>query len=324
LEIARWREIQSAGRDLASPYLTPQYVAAVASVRPGIRVAVMEDGNRVEGFFPYQDVAPGVAEAVGDKISDCHAVIVGPDFAWTAEDLLRGAKLNAWDYRRVPLSQAQFHPYHTETFRSPLVDLSAGFEAYAAARGAGHRPAHCNTGQAGDMPYSGSRILVKAAAAKARLERAEGPLQYEAQCPDVAALQALMHCKSEQYRRTGYFDRFELRWVAALLERLQATSEQEFAGMLSVLWAGGRIAAAHFGMRTTTVWNYWFPCFERDFAHFSPGLILLVEILRSAADTGIQVVELGAGDAQYKDRFANSARVLAKGTATASPLEPGA
>ena len=304
-EIARWREIQSAGRDFASPYLTPQYVAAVASVRPGIRVAVMEDGNRVEGFFPYQDVAPGVAEAVGDKISDCHAVIVRPDFPWTAEDLLRGAKLTAWHYRRVAISQTQFHPYHAETFRSPLVDLSSGFETYAAAR-----------------QGAGSRILVKAAAAKDRLERAAGPLRYEAQCTDVAALHALLHCKSEQYRRTGYFDRFELPWVVALLERLQATREREFAGMLSVLWAGGQIAAAHFGMRSATVWNYWFPCFDRKFARFSPGLILLAEILRSAAEVGVQVVELGAGDAQYKDRFANSARVLAKGSATVATPEP--
>lgn len=298
-EIRRWREIQGSDENFASPYLTPQYVTAVASVRPGIRVAVMQDGNRVEGFFAYQDVTPGVAEAVGDKISDCHAVIARPGFPWTAEDLLRGAKLTTWHYRRVVISQSQFHPYHDEMFRSPLVDLSGGFDAYAAAKYG-----------------AGSRILVKIAAMKEKLERTAGPLRYEAQCSDVAALQALMHCKSDQYRRTGKFDRFELPWVVALLERLQATREAGFAGMLSVLWAGGQIAAAHFGMRSATVWNYWFPCYNRKFAGFSPGLILLAEILRSVEGAGVRVVELGAGDADYKDRFANSARVLAKGSAT--------
>jgi CelD/BcsL family acetyltransferase involved in cellulose biosynthesis len=303
-EMARWREIQGSDENLASPYCTPQYAAAVASVRPGIRVAVMQDGNRVEGFFPYQDVAPGVAEAVGDKISDCHAVVARPDFPWTAEELLRGAGLTTWHYRRVVMSQSQFHHYHEETFRSPLVDLSGGFDAYAAAKYG-----------------AGSRILVKAAASKAGLERTAGPLRYEAQCSDVAALHELMRCKSDQYRRTGKFDRFEVRWVVALLERLQATAEQGFAGMLSVLWAGSEIAAAHFGMRSATVWNYWFPCFNRKFASFSPGLILLAEILRSAEKAGVRVVELGAGDADYKSRFANSERVLAKGSATVDTPE---
>jgi len=303
-EIARWREIQGSDENLASPYCTPEYVAAVASVRPGIRVAVMQERNRVEGFFPFQDVASGVAEAVGDKISDCHAVIARPGFAWTAEELLRGARLTAWHYRRVVISQSQFHPYHDETFRSPLVDLSGGFDAYAAAKYS-----------------SGSRILVKAAASKSRLERTAGPLRYEAQSTDVAALHALMRCKSDQYRRTGKFDRFELPWVMALLERLQATREPGFAGMLSALWAGSEIAAAHFGMRSATVWNYWFPCFNRKFAGFSPGLILLAEILRSAEMAGVRAVELGAGDADYKNRFANSERILAKGSATVDTPE---
>jgi CelD/BcsL family acetyltransferase involved in cellulose biosynthesis len=249
-------------------------------------------------------VAPGIAEAVGDKISDCHAVIARACFPWTAQELLRGAGLTTWHYRRVVISQSQFQLYHDERFRSPLVDLSGGFEAYAAARYSG-----------------GSRILVKAAAQKARLERAAGPVRYEAQCSDVTALHALMRCKSDQYRRTSKVDRFEPRWVVALLERLQATREQGFAGMLSVLWAGGEMAAAHFGMRSATVWNYWFPCFDRKFAGFSPGLILLAEILRSAEAAGVRVVELGAGDADYKNRFANSERVLAKGCATVPAVE---
>jgi CelD/BcsL family acetyltransferase involved in cellulose biosynthesis len=75
------------------------------------------------------------------------------------------------------------------------------------------------------------------------------------------------------------------------------------------------MAAAHLGMRSASVWNYWFPCFNRQFAAFSPGLILLAKIVTSAADVGIRIVELGAGDALYKDRFANTSRTLACGCA---------
>ena len=297
-EIHRWREIQASDDQLASPFLTPQCVAAAAFVRSDIRVAVMEDGNQLVGFFPFQQVESGVGEAVGDRLSDCQAVIALPDFPWTAEELLRASGLTVWHYRRLVISQTPFRRFHTETFRSPLVDLSGGFEAYANARRA-----------------TGSRALAKVAAAREKLERLVGPLHYQARSTTVGDLHWLLHCKSEQYRRTGYSDKFELAWVVAFLERLQAVCQPEFAGMLSVLWAGDEVAAAHFGMRSISVWNYWFPCFNRKWAAFSPGLILLVEMLRSAASAGIRIVELGAGDAAYKDRFANSVRFLAKGSA---------
>jgi CelD/BcsL family acetyltransferase involved in cellulose biosynthesis len=298
-EIARWREIQAAAKDFASPYLCPEFHAAVAASRPGVRLAILEEGGRIEGFFPYQIVKNGAAEAVGDKVSDCHAVIATHDLPWTVEDLLRGAGLHSWHYRHVISSQSQFDPFHTEHLRSPLVDLSEGYDAYAAAR-----------------ERAGSRVLGKIAVMKDKLERAAGPLRYEAQCSDPATLHALMRCKSRQYQKTGQPDRFAIPWVVALMERLHAARDAEFAGMLSVLWAGDRMAAAHFGMRSRTIWNYWFPCYDPRFAAFSPGLILLAEILRSAAQMGIRIVEMGAGIGQYKDRFANSERTLARGVAT--------
>ena len=298
-EIARWREIQAAGEGFASPYLCPEFHAAVAASRPGVRLAIMEEAGRIEGFFPYQIVNSGVAEAVGDKVSDCHAVIATHDLAWTVETLLHGAGLQAWHYRHVIASQSQFEPFHTEHLRSPLVDLSDGFDAYAVARERG-----------------GSRVLGKIAVMREKLERAAGPLRYEAQCSDPATLHALLRCKSRQYQRTGQPDRFSIPWVVALMERLHAARDAQFAGMLSVLWAGGRMAAAHFGMRSATIWNYWFPCYEPTFAAFSPGLILLGEILRSAAAMGVRIFEMGAGIGHYKDRFANSERTLARGIAT--------
>lgn len=298
-QIARWRKIQAACQDFASPYFCPEFHVAVAASRPGIRLAILEEAGRIEGFFPHQIVTSGVAEAVGDKVSDCHAVIAAHDFAWTVEDLLRGAGLTEWHYRHLILSQSQFEPFHTERLRSPLVDLSAGFDAYAAAK-----------------ERAGSHVLAKIAAMKDKLERAAGPLRYEAQCSDPATLHALMRCKSRQYRRTGKPDRFAIPWVVSLMERLQPARGAGFAGMLSVLWAGDCMAAAHFGMRSETIWNYWFPCYDPRFAAYSPGLILLTEILRSAAAMGVRIVEMGAGIGHYKDRFANSERILARGVAT--------
>ena len=83
--------------------------------------------------------------------------------------------------------------------------------------------------------------------------------------------------------------------------------------MLSTLSVGDRVVAAHMGMRSRTVLHYWFPSFDRAYAKFSPGRILLLELCRAAAAAGIREVELGAGDEDYKLRFADGAIPVAAG-----------
>ena len=77
-------------------------------------------------------------------------------------------------------------------------------------------------------------------------------MHFEAASDDADLLRLLMRLNSDQYLRTGSFDRFAIGWVVSLLERLLAYRGEDFGGMLSVLSSRGRLVAAHFGLRSPT------------------------------------------------------------------------
>ena len=94
--------------------------------------------------------------------------------------------------------------------------------------------------------------------------------------------------------------------------------------MLSVLFAGERPVAAHLGMRSRTAWHYRLPTYDRDFAKYSPGLILLLEMAAQAPALGIRMIDLGKGSALYKQRLMSGAVPLIEGVVPASPLRAAA
>jgi len=98
------------------------------------------------------------------------------------------------------------------------------------------------------------------------------------------------------------------------MEAILAAQSESFAGMLSLLYAGDRIIAGHFGMRSRTDWHWWFPSYDPTVAKYSPGLILLLEMARHAASVPLRTIDLGKGQARYKDQFKNAAVPLAMGS----------
>jgi CelD/BcsL family acetyltransferase involved in cellulose biosynthesis len=297
IEKQTWSAIQLAGdRSFSSPYLCPEFTAAVAAARDDIYVGVLEDGNRIVGFFPFQLQEPGVANPAIERLADYEAVIVAPEVPWTAEELLRGCGLKEWRFEALIRSQVQFHPHHRKHFHSPIIELSRGFAGYA-----------------NDILKSGSELIGKIAAQRRRLERDHGPVRYEADDPDITTLAWLMICKSQQYRRTLATDHFEKPWFRKVLERVHAEQGENFAGILSVLYAGEQIVAAHLGLRSRRAWHYWFPCYDASFDRYSPGSILLMEMAKSAERLGLRHIDLGRGIQDYKLRFRNDGIALAAG-----------
>lgn len=292
-----WSAIQLAGdRSLSSPYLCPEFTEAVAAARDDVYVGIMEEGNRVTGFFPFHLEERGSAGPAIERLADYEGVIAASGSQWTADELLRGCGLKEWRFEVLIRSQTQFHSHHHKHLHSPIMDLSQGFAGYA-----------------DDVLKSGSELIGKIAAQRRRLERDHGPIRYDAHDPDITTLAWLMICKSRQYRRTLARDHFEKPWFRKILERVHAAQEENFAGMLSVLYAGEQIVAAHLGLRSRRAWHYWFPCYDRDFEKYSPGSILLIEMAQSAERFGLRHIDLGRGLQDYKLRFQNDAIALAAG-----------
>lgn len=281
---------------MASPFFASVFTQIVASTGRDAEVACIEDAGRIVALFPYQRHRFNVSGAVGGFLSDYEGLICGQDFVVSPRQLLRACGLAAWDFEHLCGAQAGFTAFHREQQKSPIIDLSEGFENYVQQRR-----------QAGTEQIKKSGNLLR------RLEKEVGRVRFEAHSPEKALLRQCMEWKSAQYRRNRWRDVFSIGWVRDVVDRIHSFQEPEFAGRLSILYAGDKVMAVHFGMRSETVWHYWFPAFDPAFAKYSPGVILLLKMAESAAASGIRTIDLGCGEHSYKERLMNGYVLTAKG-----------
>jgi CelD/BcsL family acetyltransferase involved in cellulose biosynthesis len=302
--VEAWSSLQLADPALESPFLRPEFCALVASVRPDVFVAVLEDDLGIAGFFPFQRDSLRVGWPVGGMMSNYQAVIARADCVWDPVELVRGCGLVAWEFDHLLGGQLPFAPFYRSLAGSPYMDLSAGFEAYAAARRA-----------------AGSEQIKKALSLARKLERERGPVRLEAHTPDLGVVATLLGWKDEHHRRTKRENVLRLPWIASLLERLAGYTSPDFAGVVSALYVGDRLAAAHLGLRSRTAWHYYVTSYDRELAAYSPGLIMLVAMARAAPELGLRLIDLGKGQSLYKDRLASGATPIAEGTVDVPSLQ---
>ncbi|MFI6107385.1 GNAT family N-acetyltransferase [Streptomyces sp. NPDC051310] len=284
-DLEAWRDLRAASRAPASPFMEPEFTLAVGRARPATaRVGVLtEDGDPV-GFFPYERSALGHGRAIGFGVSDSQGGVFRAGLRVGAREVLRGCGLAAWEFDNLEAGQAVFAPHAAEELPSPVIDVGEGWAAYENA-----------------LRERSPKFLRTTRAKERRLDRQAGGLRFVFDEHDPAALRTLMAWKSAQYRRTGRRDRFAQEWISTLVRDLHTTRAPGCSGVLSVLYAGGRPAAAHFGLRSRTVLSCWFPAYDPAFARYSPGLVLHLRMAEAAAAAGIGMLDLGRGGAEYKE-----------------------
>jgi CelD/BcsL family acetyltransferase involved in cellulose biosynthesis len=297
--VARWRALQSENDHLQSPYFAVEFTCAVGAVRSDVFVTVVEAAGSVVGYFPFQRGPLGAGRPVAGSLSDAHGVIAAPSTPLSAASILRQSHLAYWEFDHLVAGQCWFEPCAMERAVSPALDLSRGFDAYRAGRArAGH-----------------GRIQQLERKAR-KMAREVGPLRFEAHGLDREALECVLRWKSEQCVRTGVPDFFARAWTRELVERILAIQEPQFSGALSTLRAGDQLVAAHVGMRSATVWHWWFPGYDVAYAAYSPGSVLLLRVAEAAAAQGLRILDLGKGDDPYKQSFADCEIPLFGGCAT--------
>jgi len=292
----RWSEIRRDVPWLASPFFSPTFTSIVAATRDDVRIAVMEDQGQLLGFFPFQRGRLGAGRPVGSLLSDYHGAIVPPGASWDAKALLRACGLKTWEFHRLVASQAPFEPFHHVRHDSAQLALSDGFDAYMA----GRRETHGQT-------------LTRLDRKMRKLEREHGPLHFTLHSADPTDLATLFHWKTDQYLNTGAANILAHGWIREVLRLCHAAQTDDFAGLLSFVSAGDRPVAAHLGMRSGPVFHSWFQAYDPEFAHYSPGLILLVKLAEAAPQANLATIDLGCGSYRFKQTLANRTMALAEG-----------
>jgi CelD/BcsL family acetyltransferase involved in cellulose biosynthesis len=297
-----WQSVQGAHPHLSSPFLSPTFVELMGRVRPGTRIAVVSGGAST-AYLPFEKGRHGHARAAGMGLSDTQGLIAPPAMAIDMPELLNATGLKSLAFDHWVAEQQDWLSTGPAAFArdvSKVIDLTAGFGTYLAAQ------------------QETSKGLARSTARKERkLEREHGPVRLVVHQPDHGALDRLLCWKSHQYRSTGRCDRFANPDNRRLVHDLLDAQGSDFAAPLSLLMAGDRMVAAHFGLQANRTLAGWFPSYDPDFAAYSPGLILFLRLARELPGVGVRMFDLGKGDEPYKDRLCNLRPGLLAGSVAA-------
>lgn len=303
-ELSIWRGFQRSEPALANPFLAPEFTCAAGRVRRQTRVAVLADGGRIVGFLPFERHALGVGVPVAPGVNGCQGLVHEAGLEWDPQQLMRACRLVVWKFDRLLNAQRPFVAYHQSELPSPIMDVSGGYDEFLSRQRA--------KAAAADHKHRGVSLR-ELATKERRLARDVGELRFVLDSTDPRALHTLMAWKSSQCQRTGAIDVFSRRWVMQLMEELMGCTTDYFAGLQSELYAGDQLVALHFGLRAGPVLAGWHLTYNRELPKYSPGLIQILQLARSAADAGIERIDMGAGAASYKEMFSSGEVMVAAG-----------
>jgi hypothetical protein len=138
------------------------------------------------------------------------------------------------------------------------------------------------------------------------LERDLGPLVFIEHDTRPAVFDQCIAWKSAQYVRCGLPDMFRRPANVRLFRTLIAKG----ALLVSSFSAGGRLLAAHFGGLFDNRLYSWIAAYDPDHGRYSPGRLLLEDLLRASRDRGHCEFDFGIGDTGYKWHYATHNRTI--------------
>jgi len=298
-DIAAWRRLQAADPSLVSPYLSPDWVQAVASVdgpdRANARVAILREDGQAVGFLPTR-LGRAACLPVGAPMCDYQGLVAKPGLKVDPMAIVRALGVSRLDFTHLLSDQAVFAPYMRGRSLSQVIDISGGYEAHAAERKAG-----------------GHGILKDTAQKQRKMAREHQSVEFVPLSTNRDHFEQLIDLKRAKFRDTRQTDIFDAGWTLELVRSLFDRRGADFGGALFTLLIDGKPAALHFALRNRDVLHAWFIAHEQAFERYSPGVALIDHMMRWASEQGIKELDLGPGDYAFKARLANRTRELAHG-----------
>lgn len=295
-ELERWLELRTSNPALDSPYFHPRFAAAVAGTRPGVRIVVGDDPSGVPASFLAMQLDRRKCHPAGYPGADFQGPICGPEDHFDIVAALRSVGASSYEFDHLREGTKGFEPWVHDHQQSPYLDVSGGIEGYLS-----------RASRSGKDKVAEARRLTRKA------ERNYGCVKIVAESSDSELLDGVIAMKRRQYSLTGSRDYFADTRHIGLVHRLLADRDREFAGMLSAVYAGPHLLAAHFGLRAGPVLHWWFPVYDPDFGRLSPGWLLLIAVIDAAPELGIERIDLGRGLDDYKRRAMTGHQTVCQG-----------
>ncbi len=290
---ATWLEMQRADSKFESPFFRPEFTAALASIREDIQVAILYHDKEPIGFSPIE-VCGDFARPAGYPLNSFHGVVTSRN-GWMPEAILPAIGVDQFRFDHWIPDQSEVESSTSVRAISRQIDLSNGFDEYVEAKK-----------QAGSKLYLESQRLMR------KLTREVGPVRC-VRSKSSNAIALLVKWNAHQCTRTGFANLFDFDWTVELLRHLAEQAAGDFGGILWELYAGDSLIAVNYVLRSAHVGHGWFMSFDWDFGRYSPGTILLHELLRECEELGITRFDLGKGSSQFKERMMTHSLEVAEG-----------
>lgn len=289
--LARWAELQASDLALDSPFLSPNWARAVEraqgdSNRP-IRIAVMRKDDRDVGYFAAR-TGQVTAMPAGAPMCDYQGLVAEPDLDLDPRQLVAALGVQRFDFCHMLDEDPVFAPFARGHVTSHVVDVTGGYDNYAAERRA-----------------AGTSVLKDCDKKRRKVEREIGPVRFTAFSRSRADLDTLIDWKRAQLAATGQTDIFAAHWTMRLLRDLFASRDPDFGAVLFTLHFGEQLAAVHLHLRGRRTVHGWLIAHDPAFERYSPGILLFQDILRWMDHTPYSRLDLGPGDYRFKRELAN-------------------
>lgn len=270
-----------------SPYFHPEFATCADRVRDDVSVLLGYSNDQLIGILPYQVCGESSLEPVGGAVNDYHGVLCDVQNPVGATELLRAAEFQQFKFHSLVSQDNPLNDYVYNRIEANVADFSTGREKF-------YKEIRDKSSTIRRHPQKTRKMI-----------RELGPLRLELDCRSNETLQWVIEQKRKRYARTGVVDFFGVEWTRNLLQEIFETRTEDFGGLLSALYAGDQLVAAHFGMRCRSTVHYWYPVYDSRFKIYSPGTQMFLDIVEQSKDLGIQKIDFGYGEDPYKARITN-------------------
>lgn len=306
---ALWQDF-AAVRNLStrydSPFFDPDFARLVSEVREDTRMGIVEDSGALVGYWPLHARSGGWARPIGGPFSDWHAPILHPDMHISPDSFLRGLGLTGFTgfgFKSRPQDG------HARLSRSGanLAILNTDWQDYINTQQE-YWPKH----------FKKMRRVYR----KAKQDFSQ--LQFIWDDRSVLHFDRLMTMKRTQYKSTGLHDVLKADWARKLIDRLRHFEGPRLRSRQSTLLFDGEFVASEFNLQSDRVLHGWLVGFDYKFSAYSPGHMLVQEMLQAMCPDGLKIYDMGPGEERHKRHYTNMQTAMDIGVITgrSAPFSP--
>lgn len=291
-EVDLWIALSSSAKRPISPFMSYQFSLACAEAGRDVNVAFFYSSNDFSFLFPFEyrslsDRIFSAANRVGGNMSDCMGVLAKDELLVLPESLLTRFNSVFFDHSPLTLWGATGGDLQSSEV-DRILNIGMSIADYWESRQALHK-----------------QRIANLANRRRKIVKEHGELSFfESDLVTEDQVDFVIEQKRRQYKKTNAEDIFLDPFPAKLMYILRKIDSTYCKLFLSELYAGDKWVASHLGIRNGSLLHYWFPIYSEDFRPFSPGLLLLENIVNHMPENALQLIDFGEGDADYKRMFA--------------------